>query len=91
MLITLGSAVALVGGPLTAAVVLLFFFVGRTSVLLVTAVLGGRLLMRPKGGRIFDVLVGLALLAAAGYYGYLVATGRVSSVLPGEPGSMQLA
>lgn len=90
LLIGLGSAVALAAGPAAAALVLASFLVGRTAVLLVAAVLGGRLLRRSGGERAFDRLVGLALLAAAGYYAYLVATGRVSAKPPGTPGSTLL-
>jgi cytochrome c biogenesis protein CcdA len=90
LLIGLGSAVALVGGPASAGIVLVFFLAGRVSVMLATAALGGRLLVRPGGVRIFDVLVGVSLLGAAAYHTYLVATGRVSAVLPGEPGSTVL-
>jgi len=90
VLIGLGSAVALVGGPGTALTVLVFFLAGRTAVLLAAAAFGARLLARPGGVRVFDVLVGVSLLAAAAYYVYLVATGRVSSVLPGEPGATLL-
>lgn len=90
LLIGLGSAVALVSGLRTAAIVLVFYVIGRTAVLLATAVLGTRLLLRPNGGRVLDVIVGLGLLAAAGYYGYLIATGRISSLLPGEAGSTVL-
>lgn len=90
LLIGLGSAVALLTGPGTAAVVLVAFLTGRTGILLAAAVLGGRLLRRPSGARLFDTLVGAALLAASAYYIWLVATGRVSSVLPGEPGAKLL-
>ncbi len=90
VLIGLGSAIALVGGPGTALTVLVFFLAGRTAVLLAAAAFGARLLARPGGVRVFDVLVGVSLLAAAAYYVYLVATGRVSSVLPGEPGATLL-
>lgn len=90
LLLGLGSAVALTGGAATALVVLVFFVAGRTAVLLAAAALGGRLLSRPGGVRSFDVVVGVALLLAAAYYVYLVATGRISSILPGEPGATLL-
>lgn len=90
LLIGLGSAVALVSGPQTAALVLVLYLVGRTGVLLATAALGSRLLLRPSGARVLDVLVGVGLLAAAAYYSYLIATGRISSLLPGEEGSRVL-
>lgn len=90
LLIGLGSAVALLSGPGTAAVVLVAFLAGRTAVLLAAAGLGGRLLLRPGGARLFDTLVGAALLAASGYYLWLVATGQISSVLPGEAGATLL-
>lgn len=91
LLISLGSAVALLSGPQTAALVLVTYLIGRTAVLLATAALGTRLLLRPNGGRLLDVVVGLGLLAAAGYYSFLIATGRISSLLPGEPGATLLS
>ena len=90
LLVGLGSAVALMSGTQTAALVLVFYLIGRTAVLLATAALGTRLLLRPNGGRMLDVVVGLGLLAAAGYYGYLMATGQISALLPGEAGSTVL-
>ena len=90
LLIGLGSAVALLTGPATAAVVLVAFLAGRIAILLAAATLGGRLLRRPGGARLFDTLVGAALLTASAYYVWLVATGHVSSGLPGEPGATLL-
>lgn len=90
LLVGLGSAVALAAGPGTAAAVLIAFLAGRTAVLVAAAAAGGRLLARPGGARAFDTVVGVALLAASGYYVWLVATGRVSTVLPGEPGATLL-
>lgn len=90
LLIGMGSAVALLTGPGTAAVVLVAFLIGRTAILVAAAAVGGRLLLRPGGARLFDTLVGAALLAASAYYLWLVVTGRVSAVLPGEPGTTLL-
>lgn len=87
LLIGLGSAAALVGGPFAAAAVLLAFVVGRTAVLLGVSALAGRLLLRPRGARTFDIIVGLALVAAAAYYAYRVLGGDMSTVPPGAPGS----
>lgn len=90
LLLGLGSAVALVAGPVDAALALGSFLLARTAVLVGTAALGGRLLARPGGGRLLDVVVGTGLLLTGAYYAYLVATGRVSPVLPGERGSTVL-
>lgn len=90
LLLGLGSAVAFAAGPGAAVVVLVAFVTGRTAVLVAAASAGGRLLARPGGARLFDTAVGLALLAASAYYVWLIASGRVSSVLPGEPGATLL-
>lgn len=90
LLLGLGSAVALVAGPADAALALLSFLLARTAVLVATAALGGRLLARPSGRRLLDVVVGTGLLAAGGYYAYLVATGRISPVPAGERGATVL-
>lgn len=90
LLVGLGSAVALVATPLGAVLALVLFVTGRTAVLLAAVALGGRLLARPGGSRSFAAVVGVALLVAAGYYAYLLATGRISSVLPGERGATLL-
>lgn len=90
LLVGLGSAVAVVGGPQAAALVLASYLVGRTAVLVTTAVVGSRLLLRARGARLLDALVAGALLAAAAYFAYLIAVGRISSALPGESGSRML-
>lgn len=86
IVIALGSAAALVGGPATAAVVLTAFLIGRTAVLLAVAAVAGAVL-NAKGARFFDVVIGLGLLVAASYYTYILVTGQVTGLLPGEPGS----
>ena len=84
-----GAAAALAGGPLLALLAIYAFVLGRTTVLLATASIGGRLL--PTGDAVpwrrLDVVVGALFLAAAGYYLLRVVTGQVITALPGEPGS----
>ena len=58
---------------------------------LAAAAIGARLL--PDGNVSWlrlDLLVGVLLLAGAAYYAYAIATGAVTTVLPGEPGSTVL-
>lgn len=87
--IGLGAAAALAGGPLLAMLAIYAFVLGRTFVLLASASVGGRLL--PTGGAVpwrrLDIVVGGLFLVAAGYYLVRLATGQVSTTLPGEPGN----
>jgi cytochrome c biogenesis protein CcdA len=87
--IGVGSAAALVGGPLLAFGVVGAFVFGRATVLLLTAAAGSRLL--PAGTetvpwRRLDVVVGALFVLAATYYIYRVLSGEVVTRLPGEPG-----
>jgi cytochrome c biogenesis protein CcdA len=88
--IGVGSAAALVGGPVLALLTIAAFVAGRAAVLLASAALGARLL--PAGSssvpwRRLDVVVGWLFLAASAYYAYRLLSGGVSTRLPGEPGS----
>lgn len=88
--IGVGSAAALVGGPVLALLVVAAFVAGRAAVLLVAAALGARLL--PTGTpsvpwRRLDVVVGWLFLAASAFYAYRLLSGAVTTQLPGEPGS----
>jgi cytochrome c biogenesis protein CcdA len=89
--LAVGSAAALVGGPLYGLLIIATFVLGHATVLLGVAAIGSRLL--PNGHISWlrlDLLVGGLLLAGAGYYVYAIATGAVTTVLPGEPGSAVL-
>jgi cytochrome c biogenesis protein CcdA len=88
--IGVGTAAALVGGPVLALLTVVAFVAGRAGVLLAAAGLGARLL--PAGAdavpwRRLDIVVGWLFVAASAYYAYLLLSGGVSTVLPGEPGS----
>lgn len=89
IVIGLGSAAALVAGPVTTLAVIAAFVVGRTLALLAAAGLGARLL--PTGfselrwARL-DLLAGALFVLAAGFYLYRVLNGDVTTALPGEPG-----
>jgi cytochrome c biogenesis protein CcdA len=88
--IGVGTAAALVGGPVLALLTIAAFVAGRAAVLLASAALGARLL--PAGTasvpwRRLDVAVGWLFLAASAYYAYRLLSGGVSTRLPGEPGS----
>ncbi len=85
----LGAAAALAGGPLFALLVIYAFVLGRTFVLLGSAVAGSRLLPTGKDvpWRRLDVVVGGLFLLAATYYLYRVGSGQVFTTLPGEPGN----
>ena len=88
--IGVGTAAALVGGPVLALLTIAAFVAGRAAVLLASAALGARLL--PAGTasvpwRRLDVVVGWLFLAASAYYAYRLLSGGVSTRLPGEPGS----
>ncbi|MEJ7774175.1 MAG: cytochrome c biogenesis protein CcdA [Nocardioidaceae bacterium] len=86
IVIAVGSAAALVGGPAAAVVVLAAFLVGRAVVLLALSVVAGAVLTA-RGARFFDVAIGLGLLLAAGYYAYTIVTGQVTALVSGERGS----
>lgn len=88
--IGVGTAAALVGGPVLALLTIAAFVAGRAAVLLATAALGARLL--PAGTasvpwRRLDVVVGWLFMAASAYYAYRLLSGGVTTRLPGEPGS----
>lgn len=87
--LTVGAAAALSGGPVAAVVLVSAFVVGHAAVLAVAAAAAGRLL---RSGRALswvrlDLVVGTLAVAAGVYQLWAVATGRVSSALPGAPGS----
>lgn len=89
--LAVGSAAAVVGGPLYGLLIITMFVLGHAVVLLAAAAIGSRLL--PDGNVSWlrlDLLVGVLLLAGAAYYAYAIATGAVTTVLPGEPGSTVL-
>lgn len=88
--IGVGTAAALVGGPVLALLTIAAFVAGRAAVLLASAALGARLL--PVGTaavpwRRLDVVIGWLFLTASAYYAYRLLAGGVSTRLPGEPGS----
>lgn len=85
-----GSAAALVAGPLYGLLIILLFVAGHAAVLMAAAVVGSRLL--PDGtSRIpwprLDFVVGLLFILASAYYVFQLASGSVTTKLPGEPGS----
>lgn len=85
-----GSAAALVAGPLYGLLIILLFVAGHAAVLMAAAVVGSCLL--PNGtGRIpwprLDFIVGLLFILASAYYIFQLASGSVTTKLPGEPGS----
>lgn len=89
--LAVGSAAALVGGPVYGLLLITTFVLGHATVLLAATAVGSRLL--PDGHVSWlrlDLVVGLLLLAGAAYYVYAIATGTVTTVLPGEPGSTVL-
>lgn len=90
LLIGLGAAASLLGGPLIVLAALAAFLLGRTLVLLGVSTFAGELVVRPRGARAVNMIVGSALLAVAAVYGYLLLTGQISSIEPGAPGSGQL-
>lgn len=84
-----GSAAALVGGPAYGLLVILMFVAGHAAVLMAAAVVGSRLL--PQGtSRIpwprLDLVVRLLFMLASAYYIFQLATGNVTTKLPGELG-----
>jgi cytochrome c biogenesis protein CcdA len=88
--IGLGAAAASIAGPLYALAVIAAFVLGHALVLTVAANLGARLLPQGKAAASWlrlDLVVGVMLLAAAAFYVYRVASGDVTTLLPGEPGS----
>lgn len=85
-----GAAAALVGGPLYGLLIILMFVAGHAAVLMAAAIVGSRLL--PGGtSRIpwprLDFVVGLLFMLASAYYVFQLASGNVTTKLPGEPGS----
>lgn len=85
-----GSAAALVAGPLYGLLIIFTFVLGHAAVLMVAAIAGSRLL--PQGtSRIpwprLDLIVGIMFLLASAYYVFRLANGNVTTKLPGEPGS----
>ena len=89
IVVGLGSAAALLAGPLPALLAIAAFVLGRSVVLVAAASLGSRLLptARDLTWRRLDLLVGLLFIIAGGYYLYRVLVGDVTTLLPGEPGS----
>lgn len=88
--LSVGSAAAIFGGPLSGMLTVAGFVLGHALVLIAAAGVGARLL--PSGTRHvpwlrLDVVVGLLFLAASAFYLYRVINGDVSTKLPGEPGS----
>lgn len=88
IVVGLSSAVALLAGPLPALFALAAFVLGRSAVLVTAASLGSRLLPTAEDPtwRRLDLLVGVILILAGGYYLYRVLAGDVTTLLPGEPG-----
>ncbi len=89
IVVGLGSAAALLAGPLPALLAIAACVLGRSVVLVTAASLGSRLLptARDLTWRRLDLLVGLLFIIAGAYYLYRVLVGDVTTVLPGEPGS----
>lgn len=88
--IGIGSATALVAGPLVGLATVATFVLGHAVVLIAAAGLGARLL--PSGTENvpwlrLDLIVGAMFLLASAYYLYRVLSGEVTTKLPGEPGS----
>jgi cytochrome c biogenesis protein CcdA len=88
--IGIGAAAALVGGPAYGMIIILTFVAGHAAVMILAAVVGSRIL--PFGtSKVpwprLDLIVGLMMLAAAAYYAFQLASGRVTTYLPGEAGS----
>lgn len=91
--IGLGAAAASIAGPIYALAIITAFVLGHALVLTAAASLGARLL--PGGDAAaswlrLDLVVGVMLVAAAGFYIYRVISGDVTTLLPGEPGSSVL-
>lgn len=91
VVIGLSSVAVIVAGPGTALLVLGAFLLGRTLTLLAAARMGSKLL--PVGTdqitwRRLDLVVGGFFVAAGAYYLILVATGQVTTILPGEAGGV---
>lgn len=89
--LAVGSAAAVVAGPLYGMLIITMFVLGHATVLLAVAAVGSRLL--PDGFVSWlrlDRLVGVLLVAAAAYYLFRIISGDVTTVLPGEPGSTVL-
>jgi cytochrome c biogenesis protein CcdA len=87
--IGVGAAAAFAGGPIAALLALYAFVLARTLALLAIAAIGSRVV--PTGRDVpwhrLDTIVGGLFLAAAAYYAWRVASGNVTSAIPGEPGS----
>ncbi|MGH3666208.1 MAG: cytochrome c biogenesis protein CcdA [Egibacteraceae bacterium] len=89
VVIGLSSVAVIVAGPSTALVALAAFLLGRTLTLLAAARAGSHLLpiaTEQVAWTRLDVLVGGLFMAAGAYYLVLVATGQVTTILPGEAG-----
>lgn len=85
-----GSAAALMGGPVYALAVIAAFVLGHAAVLIAATGLGARLL--PNGTADvpwlrLDLVVGAMFMLASAFYVYRLVTGKVTTRLPGEPGS----
>ena len=70
--------------------IILTFVAGHAAVMILAVVVGSRIL--PFGtSKIpwprLDLIVGLMMLAASAYYTFQLASGRVTTYLPGEAGS----
>jgi cytochrome c biogenesis protein CcdA len=89
VVVGLTSVTVIVVGPGAALFVLGAFLLARTLTLLAVARAGSHLLPVATANvawRRLDLVVGALFLLAGIYYGALVATGRVTTLLPGEPG-----
>lgn len=77
-------------GPLPGLLVLASFLLGRAGALYLAAAAGGRFLVRsdPQRARRLEIVLALGLLAAAGYYIYLLSAGLVLTQIPGEEGRL---
>lgn len=85
-----GSAAALVAGPVYGLLIVFAFVAGHATVLMAAAVAGARLL--PEGTNKIqwarlDLLVGVLFVLASAFYVFQLVTGNVTTRLPGEPGS----
>ncbi len=88
--IGVGSAAAIVAGPLYALLIITAFVLGHATVLAVAAAVGSRLLP-DRVAEIpwlrLDMIVGVLFFIASAYYIFRLVNGDVTTKLPGEPGS----
>lgn len=88
--IGVGSAAAIVAGPLYGLLIIAAFVLGHATVLVLAAAVGSRLLPERVSDIPWlrlDMLVGVFFLVASAYYFFRLVNGDVTTKLPGEPGS----